>query len=245
MASTAFSVSFDEQQHTATVTLCQPDKGNRLKLDDIRALGDAIHAAGTKASVNVVVLRAQGEAFCMGRDVSGGEPPARHAIEMRKNLAEPILDLYRALRATPVPVVAVVQGEARGFGCAVVGLCDLAIASQNARFSLPEMDGNLPPTLAISAVLGKVLPKHLLQLVLTRRQIAAEEAKSLGLLSEVAAADKLDVAAGTTISQIAGRNREALAAVKEYLANAAGMDAASAAQYASAVISVVLASKEK
>ena len=71
------------------------------------------------------------------------------------------------------------------------------------------------------------------------------DAKSLGLLSEVVASDKLEAAASATISQIAGRNREALIAVKEYLANAVGMDAASAAQYASAVISVVLASKQK
>lgn len=245
MANAAFSVSFDELQHTATVTLSQPDKGNRLKLDDIRDLGVAIYAAGTKSDVNLVVLRSQGEAFCMGRDVLGGEAPARHAIEMRNNLAEPILDLYRALRATPVPIVAIVQGEARGFGCAVVGLCDLAIAAENAGFSLPEMDTNLPPTLAISAVLGKILPKHLLHLILTRRQVSAMDAKSLGLLSEVVASDKLEAAASATISQIASRNREALIAVKEYLANAAGMDAASAAQYASAVISVVLASKQK
>ena len=63
---------------------------------------------------------------------------------------QPILDLYADVRATPVPVLAVVQGEARGFGCALVGQCDLAIAVESARFSLPELETNLPPTLAIS-----------------------------------------------------------------------------------------------
>src|SRR5918997_120240 len=136
--------------------------------------------------------------YPLGRRLEKPESKAS-ALDIRNNGTEPILALYASVRATPVPVIAIVQGEARGFGCALVGQCDLAIASENARFSMPEMDVNLPPTLAISAVLGKVPPKRLLSLVLLRNQISAREALDLGMLSDVAPAIELDSRVAETV----------------------------------------------
>ncbi len=242
MEKSAFVVSRENGPNVATVTLARPELGNKLTTEDIRALGQAILSAGSDPDVKAVLVKAQGDQFCMGRDPGSAASGPKSALQTRTSVTEPILGLYADLRATPVPVIAVVQGEARGFGCAFVGQCDLAIAADSATFSLPEMDTNLPPTLAISAVLGKVPPKRLMHLVYTREKILAKEALEIGLLSEMVPASELDAATAKTVSRIADRSRPALEAVKEYMGIAPHLDPAAASRYASALLSVVLSS---
>lgn len=240
MDSEAFKIS--RREAVGVVTLSRPDAGNRLLTEEVRALGAAIRALGEDSGVKVVVVRAEGEAFCLGRKPASAAEAPRTALDVRSGVTQPILDLYADVRATPVPVIALVQGEARGFGCALAGQCDLAIASETARFSMPEMDGNLPPTLAISAVLGKAPPKRLLHLVYTRRQIGAAEALDLGLLSEVAPASELEAALEATLATLTDRSRAAICAVKEYMAVAPYVDPYAASRLASNILSVVLSS---
>jgi enoyl-CoA hydratase/carnithine racemase len=236
----AFTLSRDGA--IGIVTLSRPDDGNRLTAAEVRALGRAIRALGEDKETKVVLVRAEGEAFCLGRTPAPPAAAPKSALAVRENVTQPILDLYADVRATPVPVIAAVQGEAKGFGCAFVGQCDLAIASESAVFSMPEMDTNLPPTLAISAILGKVPPKRALHLVYTRRRIGAAEALSLGLLSEVVPASDLGAAVAATLAAMTDRTRPSLCAVKEYMSVAPHMDPHAAARMAGNLLSVVLSS---
>jgi enoyl-CoA hydratase/carnithine racemase len=155
------------------------------------------------------------------------------------------LSAYAEIRAAPVPVIALVQGDARGFGCALAGVCDLTIAAAEAWFSLPEMDANLPPTLAISALLGKVPPKHMLHLVYTRDKISAADALRIGLVSQVAPSDALEEALQATLARITDRNRAALSAVKQYMVEAPELGLAGASSLAANLLSVVLSSADQ
>lgn len=243
--SSAFRVEKDAASHVATVTLTRPDDGNRLTGDDIVALGGAVRAAGKDPKVKVVVVRAEGEAFCLGRipNPKGASLPS--ALQIQKTVTDPILGLYADVRATPVPVLAVVQGEARGFGCAFTGQCDLAIASDNAVFSLPEMDVNLPPTLAISAVLHKMPLKKLTHMVYTREKISAEEALRYGIVGEVTSAAGLDAAAGRIVASLTDRRRPSLRTIKQYLGAAPYVDPAAAARLAEAMLAGILSSPDE
>src|SRR5262249_54821364 len=158
---------------------------------------------------------------------------------------EAILGVYEEVRLTPVPVIAVVQGEAKGFGCALVSACDLAIAAEDATFSYPELDHHLPPTLAMSAMLHKVTPKRLLHLIYTRRTIGAAEALSLGLVSEVAKTGGLDAAVEAALSLLLDRNRAALTGIKEYMNAALTMDPHGASRLAANLLSCVLSSPKE
>ena len=82
-------------------------------------------------------------------------------MAMRRNVTEPILNVYDEIAAAPQPVVCAVQGLAHGFGCAIATACDITIAADGARFKLPEMEKDLPPTLAISAMMARVPRKAL------------------------------------------------------------------------------------
>jgi len=103
-------------------------------------------------------------------------------MKMRASVCEPILDVYDAIGNARQPVVALVQGKAHGFGSAVAGACDLTIAADNARFRLPEMEKDLPPTLAISALMARVPRKALTWLVYSMEEIDAHAALQLGIV---------------------------------------------------------------
>jgi enoyl-CoA hydratase/carnithine racemase len=241
----AFKTELNEARRIGTLTFTRPKGGNRLSAQEIPLVGQAIRSLGALKEVKVVVVRGEGDHFCLGRspDPPGTAPTT--ALAIRAGITQPILDVYADVRATPVPVIALVQGEAKGFGCALVAQCDLAIAGDDARFSLPEMDHHLPPTLAISAMLHKVPLKRLLHMVYTRKPIGAAEALSLGLLSEVAKTAQLGQALEETLASLLDRNRAALCAVKEYVGVALYTDPHGAARLAANLLSCVLASPKE
>ena len=238
----AFKIEEDRARRVATLRLTRGASGNRVSTEEIPLIGRAIAELGRSKEFKVVLVRADGENFCLGRTPdSPGKAPTT-ALGIRVGITEPILDVYAAVRTTPVPVVAVVQGEAKGFGCAFVSQCDLAIVSDDAVFSLPELDHNLPPTLAISAMLHKLPPKPILQMVYTRRSISAAEALSIGLVSEVVPRGKIDDAVEKMLGHLLDRNRAVLCGVKEYMNTALYTDPHSAARLAANLLSAVVSS---
>ena len=238
----AFRIEEDTAGRVATVRLSRGTTGNKIAAHEIPLLGRAIRELGSRQEFKLVLVRGDGENFCQGRapDAPGTAP--KTALEIRSRVTEAILGCYDDVRATPVPVIAVVQGEARGFGCAFVSQCDLAIASDDASFALPEMDHHLPPTLAISAMLHKVPPKRILHMVYTREVISPAEALSLGILSQVVPRTSLGDAVGQTISTMLDRNRAALVGVKEYMNGTLYADAYPSARLASNLLAAVLSS---
>ena len=228
----------------ARVTLNRPDAGNMLTLAAVAELARAVRDAGADSAVKAIVLRGQGADFCRGRDPAGApEGKATTAVEMRAALIEPILGLYRAIRDAAVPVVAVTQGAVRGLGCGVTAVCDVAIAAEGARFALPEMKANLPPTLAMLAHLDRVPSKALLWMVLSTGEIDARQALAWGLISSVAPAAELDAQAEAFVKGLVAFDRDAVATCKAYLQRARQADYGTANDLAGNLLSVVLSSR--
>src|SRR5262245_59405821 len=158
MVTDAFRLEKDTARHIATLRLSRALQGNRLRAGELPLLGRAIGELGRDKAFKVILVRGEGEDFCLGRQP---DPPGTSPITaagIRAGITEPILDVYGEIRAAEVPIIAVVQGQAKGFGCALVSQCDLAIAADDATFALPELDHDLPPTLAMSAMLHKLPP---------------------------------------------------------------------------------------
>ena len=223
-----------------TITIDRPTEGNVLTLEMLRALTARIKEAGA-SDAKVIALRSTGGDFCKGRDPKGG-PSNPTALVMRDQILQPILDVYDALNNVPQPVVCAVQGAAHGFGCAMATAADITIAAEGATFKLPEMTHNLPPTLAISALMPKVPRKAIAWLVYTLAEIDAKTALSLGIVSAVVPKDRLDGAIDDAIKAMTSRSPAALVAVKDYLRSAPMMEPRGAAAYGAALLSGVLTS---
>ena len=233
----------DAAGSVARITLNRPLEANMLTLDAVRALGKTVIEIGAHADRRAILLAGAGPDFCLGRDTKGGASGAKPtALQLRARLIAPILDLYRALRETPVPVIAVVQGRSFGLGCALVSACDVAIAAGGARFKLPEMEKDLPPTLAMSAMLQRVPPKTIAYLVYSMAEIDAPMARMVGIVSQVVPESDLSKAADELAAILSQRAPAAVRAVKEYLRSAIYMDVTGAADLAGISLANVLAS---
>ncbi len=242
MTDNAFTTTFDSSRHATTLTLIRGESGNRLTGADISAIAAAIRDASHDVRNKLLVLRADGEHFCLGRipDAKGATRPT--ALDLRDSVASTIMALYAAVRYAPIPVICVAQGDARGFGCAVAAQCDITIASRTARFSLPELDTTIPPTLAMSALLHKVPPKIIAHLVYTRQTISADDARHFGLVSQVSDPGELTADVDRIVDSLGEKPRAALTTIKEYLWNALHVDPVASAQLAQNMISVAMSS---
>ena len=224
----------------ARLTLARPAQDNALTLPDLQRLRAAIAEAGARPEVRVLRLRAEGSTFCAGRapqpGAPGSQPPAT-AETLRARLVAPILEVYGALHALDIVSVAEVQGDAHGLGCALVSACDIALAASTARFSLPEMAKDLPPTLALSALAHKVHAKAAASLVLGMATLDAQGALGAGLVGEVLAPEALRARADAVVAQLAERHPIAIATVKRSLRAAQSPDQALHAELAASLIS--------
>ena len=226
-----------------TITLDRPAEGNLLPIDGVLGLAAAIRAAGATDS-KVIVLRGNGADFCRGRG-GGGGPPSPTAMKMRANVCEPILDAYDAMANAPQPIVGVVQGAAFGFGCAIASACDITIAHDTARFKLPEMEKDLPPTLAMSAVMPRVPLKVMAWMVYSMDELDARSAQQVGIVSKVASSGEVESEVAKLLATMTARSPEALVAVKDFLRSAPHMEPRGMADYGANLLANVLSSAGK
>ena len=203
------------------ITLNRPEIGNRVSDPMAGQLADLIDAAGKDS--RLIVFRAAGEEFCLGREAMGQRPPNVEAYELRGQV-EVIFNCYDAFRRSRAPIVGAVQGRAVGFGCALAALCDITIASEKARFQLPEMHHNIMPTIAMSALIDRVALKAVMHLVYSTEELTAQQALSIGLISSVAAANQLDTAVNQLVEKLKKYPLPGVMAVKEYARVAYSMD---------------------
>ena len=225
------------------VTLNRPDAGNGVSDDMAAELAGILDRAADTSQF--VVLRGAGPDFCAGRAHNRGGapegPPEALALRRRN---EVVFNCYGAFRRSPIPIVGVVQGRAVGFGCALAALCDITIASDAAKFQLPEMGHNIMPTMAMSALVDRVPRKALMYLVYSIAVIGAERALSFGLVSEVVPAGQLDEAVQKICAALLKAPRPATSAAKEYARVALSMDLQGAIDFARNLHATINSSSE-
>ena len=212
-----------------TITLNRPEIGNRVSDPMAGQLADVIDDAAKES--RLILFRGAGDEFCLGREAMGGRGPLPEAYEMRGKV-EVIFNLYDAFRRAKVPVIGVVQGRAVGFGCALATLCDITIASEKARFQLPEMGHNIMPTIAMSALIDRVPRKALMYLVYSTAEIDAHKALTYGLVSDVVSAERVDAEVENLIARLKKYPPPALMAGKEYTRSAYGLSTPAANDFA-------------
>jgi enoyl-CoA hydratase/carnithine racemase len=181
----------DGEGGVVRLTLNRPEKRNALSRALLGALEEAITAVSSDASARVVVLAAEGPAFCAGHDLS--EMTGRSECDYR-DLFEACSRVMLGLRRLPQPVVARVHGLATAAGCQLVAACDLAVASSEASFATPGVKIGLFCTTPMVPLVRAVPAKAAMEMLLTGAPVGAERARELGLINRVVPADQLDAA---------------------------------------------------
>ena len=182
-------VSTDEPP--ARITLNRPEKRNALSLELMHELIAALRAVSARPETRAIVIEAAGPAFSAGHDLSemiGREQP------FLDELFATCTELMQTIHELPQPVIAKVHGVATAAGCQLVAACDLAVASETARFATPGVKIGLfcsTPMVPVSRAVGR---KRAMQMLLTGEPIDAATALDWGLVNQVVPADELEAA---------------------------------------------------
>ena len=194
------TILVETDDRIAYVTMNQPERRNALSLEHMTELTAALRAIGSDPTVAVVIVRANGTVFSSGHDL---REMVGATAEFYQHLFDVCTDLMECVQAIPQPVIAQVQGIATAAGCQLVATCDLAVASEDARFATPGVKIGLfcsTPMVALSRTVGR---KKALEMLLTGEFISAEEARAEGLVNTVVPATELEKATLALAQRIA------------------------------------------
>jgi len=215
-----------DERGVVALTLNRPQAFNALSEALLAALAAELEAIGRDESARVVVMGAAGKAFCAGHDLK--EMRAEPSLAYYQRLFAQCTQVMLALQRLPVPVIARVQGIATAAGCQLVAMCDLAVASTDARFAVSGVNLGLfcsTPSVALSR---NVARKAAFEMLVTGGFIDAEEARARGLVNRVAAPERLDAEVEALAATIVAKPRVAIALGKAlfYRQLETGIDAA-------------------
>ena len=197
-----------DERSVVALTLNRPQAFNALSEAMLAALGEAFDALAADESVRAVVLGASGKAFCAGHDLK--EMRAEPSTEYYQRLFAQCSAVMLAIQRLPVPVIARVQGLATAAGCQLVAMCDLAVASRDARFAVSGVNVGLfcsTPGVALSRNLPR---KAAFEMLVTGDFISAEEARAKGLVNRIAAPEALDDEVEALVARIVTKPRVAV-----------------------------------
>ena len=199
----------------AWLRLNRPKTLNALDRELTAAIEQAVETIASREDVTVLVVSGRGRAFCAGNDIT---EMARLTSEEAEALAVRQAALMDRFARLPQVTLAAVDGYALGGGLMLAVAQDLRIASDRARFGLPEVTLGFNPAYGIARLLDVVAGGHARDLLLSGRTIHASEALRLGLVNRVVAAPTLQASAAAWAAEIARSPRAGLAATKEIVA---------------------------
>lgn len=224
------------------VTLNRVDQDNRISNSMLEMLTSCVTAASQ--SCRLLVLRARGPDFCLGRDMP--PPPVGSNTtpeQVLRDDAAPVLALIDAFLACPVPLLCAVQGRTWGIGLVLAAVADVAVASEDSSFRLRELERGIPPCLAMAPLLDRMPTQALSHLVLTAAELDVARAVSWGLVGQSCPADQLDTVVQGLVDTLLGFPDAAVRAVKRYLAQAPRHDLSAAAREGAQLLAQVLAAR--
>ncbi len=206
------TVEYEKRHYYAIVTMARPDKLNALNEDMWKELKEAFEKASKDSDVRVVVVAGKGRAFSAGDDIAvmGSWKSFIDGVEFFEKVAMPYVKL---LAEYEKPTISLVDGIAFGGGMEINLLFDVVVATENARFAIPEgLIGAIPP---IASSLGFIeLGKRIAYYALTGEEMDAEEAKELGLVDLIVPSEQINDVAIELVDKICRVSPLAAKAIK-------------------------------
>ena len=195
------------------ITLNDPQRFNALSSEMLTELQTALDAVAQNEQARVVVLAAEGKAFCAGHNLK--DMAAHSELAYYQQLFAQCSRMMLSIQKLPVPVIARVQGIATAAGCQLVAQCDLAVASSDARFATSGIQYGLFCSTPSVPLVRNMPIKQSMEMLLTGDFIDAQTAMHYGLLNRVANPDELEAAVEALVAAIVTKPRIAIQMGKE------------------------------
>jgi len=225
-------VRLETKDRIAKITLNRPEKKNAMNPPMHEEMFHLLTDLAERKDVEVLVLTGAGDSFTAGMDILECFLETYHDPEKFLSVNKFTMGWFQKLHYFPKPTVACVNGWCFGGGMAVLGACDLALASDKAVFGLSEINfGLIPAGGAMWAPVYHMLPRPALYYVLTGDTISAQEAVTMGLINKVIEHSKLNSATEELALKLSKKNPYALKIAKELFHGLKDMDLSRAISY--------------
>jgi len=219
--STAALLSEVDEHGRATITFNRPEIHNAFDDTLVNALSEELNRLERDTSVRVVVLAARGKSFSSGADLNWMRRMADYSFEENLADATALAELMKILANLSKPTIVLVQGAAIGGGVGLVACCDIALATENASFSLSEVKLGLIPAVISPYVSAAIGSRATRRYFLTAERFDVTEAHRLGLVHEVVLSEELDERVESLIHQLLQNGPQAMALVKALVSEVA------------------------
>ncbi|TAM87553.1 MAG: enoyl-CoA hydratase/isomerase family protein [Jatrophihabitans sp.] len=201
----------------AAIELDRPDQLNPLGLPTLRSLVDAARAIDRDPAVKVVVVSGRGRAFSAGADLAAFAGLAGTDVAQAREFADAGRQMADAIEAMNAVTIARLHGHVVGGAVVLAAACDLRVAADDTRFSIPELDLGIPLAWGgIPRLVREIGPALTKELVMTCRPFGADEARAAGLLNRVVPAADLDAAVEELAGALEGKSALTLRATKRH-----------------------------
>ncbi len=205
------------ENNIAKLTLSNVAIHNAFDDQIIAELREHLDTVRSNESIRVLVIQAEGKHFCAGADLAWMKRMAEHSEQENLKDARQLAGLMSDLYSIPIPSIAVVQGAAYGGAVGLIACCDIAIASDKARFCLSEVKLGLAPATIGPYVVSAMGARRCGQLFMTAAVFNATQAKEYGLVHEVVEHEQLADAINLNLAQLLMAGPEANKAAKQLI----------------------------
>ncbi len=195
---------YEVKDRVALILINRPAAMNSLTAQVMAAMEESLKKAAEDPQVGAVVIRGVGgKAFCTGADLGSGLGAGESSFLDRHKARARYAELLQAMLRTPKPILGAVEGYCMAGGLGLCLACDLAIATEDAQFALPEIKRGLWPYMVTALLIRHVGPKKALELCMTGERIGALEAERLGILNRVVGRDQFQQVVEETSRKLA------------------------------------------
>lgn len=201
-------VRVEKRDNVQWLTIDRFERRNALNPMVMEDLRQGILAASADPEIRAIVITGVGEkAFCAGADLQ------TNATTFAFDYSDPrvpFAKLQRTVFATDIPIIARVNGSCMAGGMGLLGLCDLAVASDNAIFGLPEVKIGLFPMMILTTLKRILPPRHLNELCMTGEPMDAAQALAIGLVNHVVPQAELDAKVAWLLDRVVTKSPTAI-----------------------------------
>lgn len=232
------------QEKIVYISLNRPEVHNAFNPTMLSELDDALEMIKVNESFRAVVIRGEEKSFCAGADINWLREIIHYSFEQNLEESFQVAELLYKIFSLPKPTVAMVNGTAIGGGTGFIAACDIAIASEAAKFGLSEVKIGLIPAAISPYVIRKIGEGKAREYFLTGKRISARKALDIGLINEVVPADKLQDKIDEIMRLLLSSGPKALASCKELIQKVPLMSFEEAKEYTARMIAELRVSEE-
>ncbi len=208
-----------DDQGYAIVTLDRPRLHNAFDEKIIGELTGLFSNLGVNPDIRLIVLAANGNSFCAGADINWMERTATYNYDENIADAKALANMLHTISICPKPIICKVQGSAYGGGVGLISVCDIAIASLNAKFAFSEVKLGITPATISPYVIEAIGKRQAHRYFLTAEMFDAEKALELGLIHQVVESEELDNVVDRLVKNMMRNSPAAMIAAKELIRN--------------------------